>query len=467
MNVVSINGAGPPAAGFQLPIVDVVKWIGAQPPDREFLVDGWLARGTAALLVGEDGVGKSLMAQQLATCIATGRSFLGLDVVQAAALYITCEDDENELWRRQRAINQMIGVPVDAGPVILSSLVGYMGVELGYYDQRDTFQLSPVAQGIVTAAKDRRAGLIVLDNLAHLFPGNENVRRDVAVFCAALERIAIDANATVLMLAHPSKGGAEYSGSTGWSAHVRQRWFLERPDPNEGGSDRDTRILRKSKANYSVAGTEVECRWQDWAFIAPDTTRVGLYAGIQESAQAGVENEAFLRCLDAATERKRAVSHNQGVNYAPNIFARMPEGRGFKQEAFARAMERLLHLRKIEIDADLWQRSNRVWKRGIRRTDPAPSRAHQAAHTSAPSRPEQTSKHVENREESSAPTRTDPLHQAAAPSRCTDPHQPPSQVIENTCTDLHAPTPLYTTYISGAAAPAAPDDDDIDWGEPL
>lgn len=270
MNVVPFSGGRGPSDTTRLPIVDTATWIGRNPPERRFIVDGWLARGTAALLVGEDGIGKSLLAQQLATCVAAGRPFLGMPVERAAAIYITCEDDADELWRRQRGINAALSLPADCAPAMLSSLVGQMDVDLSALTPAGAIGPSPLARAIVDVAKEYRAGLIILDNLAHLFSGNENVRRDVAVFCSLLERMAIDADATVLLLGHPSKGGAEYSGSTGWSAHVRQRWFLERPEAGSMGVDRDARVLRKSKANYSASGTEVAFRWHEWAFVTED-----------------------------------------------------------------------------------------------------------------------------------------------------------------------------------------------------
>lgn len=437
MTVHPISQSPPHASGnWSVPLVDATRWFEAEPPPRRFVVDGWLARGTGALLVGEDGVGKSLVAQQLATCVATGRPFLGLEVTQSAALYLTCEDDEDELWRRQRAINRTLGLPVNAAPAMLSSLVGWTGVELGHYDTNDKFQLSPIANGIVACAKERSAGLIILDNLAHLFPGNENVRRDVATFCAAMERMAIDADATVLLLAHPSKSGAEYSGSTGWSAHVRQRWYMER-----GDLDHDSRVLRKSKANYAASGVEVRCRWIDWAFVSEADLPPHVIAQLADTAQAAAENEAFLQCLAAATDRKRAVSHNPGVNYAPAVFRAMPEGKGFKEEAFKAALERLLAIGKIELDQPVWKRENRAWKYGIRASESAPTPSAKSLKTLAPT---------------------------PAPTPRTDPHTRPAQVLDFPCTEPHAPTPLYTTYIEGAAHEAAApshNPDEIDCGD--
>jgi hypothetical protein len=50
----------------------------------------------------------------------------------------------------------------------------------------------------------------------------------------------------------------------------------------------------------------------------------------------------------------------------------MTEAKGVKIEGFKAAMERLLHIGKIELDVDLWPGTNRHSKRGIRATDGQP-----------------------------------------------------------------------------------------------
>ncbi|MGN5375922.1 AAA family ATPase [Sphingomonas hankookensis] len=98
-----------PSAG-PLDLDDVADWHGIEVAPREWLADEWLPIGEAALLTGAGAVGKSLAAQQLATCIAAGKPFLGVEVQHAPALYITCEDPRDELQRRQVAIAAAIGV---------------------------------------------------------------------------------------------------------------------------------------------------------------------------------------------------------------------------------------------------------------------------------------------------------------------------------------------------------------------
>lgn len=347
-----------PIGGWVLPVVDATRWIGTEPPDRRFVIDQWLVRGTGALLVGEDGIGKSLLGQQLATCVAAGKSFLGLTVIQAPALYVTCEDDESELWRRQRTINAALGVPIDAAPATLSSLTGYTGVELGVRDQMGRLELSYVGKGIIERAKQHGAALIVLDNLARLFDGNENDRHDVAEFCALLERMAIETDATVLLVAHPSKSGAEYSGSTGWSAHVRQRLWFARQEDESGVSDRDARVLRKSKSNYAESGTEIALRWHRWAFVRdadiPSDTRAEMAA----TARAASDNAIFLTCLRERLEQHRHVSATPSPNYAPTQFDRMVASQKIGKARLVAAMERLFAMGRIET-AFLWRDSGK------------------------------------------------------------------------------------------------------------
>lgn len=418
-------GAASETPPWQLPIIDATKWIGRQPPDRHFIVDQWLATGSACVFVGEDGVGKSLLGHQLITCCTTGKPFLGMAVKQCPALYVTCEDDVDELWRRQRAINQALGVPIDAVAARLSSLRGMINVALGVFDPEGNFVPSPVYEAIAEAARAYPGSVIVLDNLAHFFPGNENVRREVAAFCSALDSLAANNDATVVMIGHPSKGGAEYSGSTGWSAHVRQRWFMERPE----GGDRDARVLRKSKANYAESGTEIAFRWHDWAFVRDEDLPDDVRSEIASVAAANAENEAFMRCLVAAADNRRAVSHNPGTNYFGTVFPKMTEGKSHRREAYERAFERLLHIGAIELDAPLWQDTHRHWKQGIRALEKCGN--------------------------------------PPAVTPCGDLREPHSQVIENAMRETRAATPLYTTYKGGAPEGPPPVMTDSDWDRAL
>lgn len=364
--------ASPGTPAWQLPIIDTAAWIGKEPPPRRWIVRHWLARATGGAMFGEDGVGKSLLGQQLATCVAAGKPFLGLEVTQAGALYLTCEDDPLSLWQRQRAINRALGLPADAAPAMLSSLVGYLATELGDYDETGSFVPGPMFHAIEHRAKSINAGLIALDNIAHLFPGNEIVRRQVVAFLAAVDQLAQRCDAAVLLLGHPAKvAGSEYSGNAGWSAHVRQRWFMDWGGRETG--DTDARILKKAKANLSKRGEEIAFRWHEWAFVMDDDLPDDTRAEIAKVAQAGADNALFLACLAERTRQERATSELVSSTYAPKVFATMAESKGIGKDRLAAAMDRLFRLGTVERGLLPFTR-DRHSVHGLRLTEPESAR---------------------------------------------------------------------------------------------
>jgi len=376
-DIVAEQEAGPELPGG----VDPHDWEGKRAPHRQFIIPGWIVRGAAGLLSGQEGVGKSLIAQQMATCAALGIPFLGMEIARVNAMYVTCEDPLDELWRRQESINAALGCTMSdlQGRLRVHSLVGELGNELATFDSSGKMTPSIRYNQLVASSLQFGAQLTILDNAAHMFAGNENARHDVAAFLGLIERYSITINGAAILLAHPNKAyaqgakqGNEYSGSTGWSAHVRNRLFIDYAPPPESGAaaDPDERILRKSKANYGKKGEEVTFRWHEWAFVGlneiPDTKA----REIAEAAQAGIENERFLECLDKATDERRTVSvRNAAPNYAPRVFAKMTVARKMSVASFERALERLLHLGMIAGEGQVFKRDNRSWALGIVRSE--------------------------------------------------------------------------------------------------
>ena len=68
---------------------------------------------------------------------------------------------------------------------------------------------------------DGKPALVVLDTLADLYSGDENVRSQARQFIGFLRRLAIRHRCAVLLLAHPSlsgmASGSGNSGSTAWN----------------------------------------------------------------------------------------------------------------------------------------------------------------------------------------------------------------------------------------------------------
>jgi hypothetical protein len=259
-------GAAPSSPAAETPGTDrhPLDWAvleGQTVPERAWAIEHWLPMSAVTLLSGAPGSGKSLVAQALASSLALQREYLDYPPAPRRVLMWACEDDPAELWRRQVAIAKWLNVSLKdfAGRFFLESFDSREVALASLIDQ----QLIPTPALIELRAQigDYKADVVVLDNLARLYAGNENDRHQVTSFIAMLNSVATPTGAAVLLLGHPSKqSGSEYSGSTAWEAAVRARLYLGRHLPDEKPKDEDAseapdqeeiRYLCRRKANYS------------------------------------------------------------------------------------------------------------------------------------------------------------------------------------------------------------------------
>jgi hypothetical protein len=228
----------------------------APPPARVWAIDHWLGMGHVTLLAGAGGTGKTSVAQAMGSCLSLGRDYLDSVIAPRRVLMWACEDDAHELHRRQLAIAQKIGVGLaEFEHLFLHSYDGEQVELAGLADGR--LVPGPMLAELVEQIGDYKADIVILDNIARLYGGNENDRHQVTSFMALLTGAARPTNAAVLLLGHPGKAlGSEYSGSTAWEGAARARLYLGRdlPDKEPGveeGIDDGVRYLCRRKANYS------------------------------------------------------------------------------------------------------------------------------------------------------------------------------------------------------------------------
>jgi RecA-family ATPase len=314
-----------------------------QPQPKAFTIPNFAPAGELTLFTGAGSAGKSLFAQQVCTAMAAGVPTLGLTMEKAPAIYLTCEDDAAQLHWRQDHICRALGLTMAslAGSLHIATLRGEIDNALAI-EGPDGFQPTPAYHRLTRLVRSTGAKLVALDNVAHLFTGNENDRGEVTRFANLLNRLAGETGAAILLIGHPNKAGDSYSGSTAWPNAVRSHIFLQHCEAT------DVRTLTAGKANYGRKGEEIRFAWTDWAFtleadLPPDTA-----ARLAETARAQFANEAFLSCL-RARGAGREVGPNLATNYAPARFAEMPEAKGLAKVELAKAMERLLHLGVIEV----------------------------------------------------------------------------------------------------------------------
>jgi len=331
--------------------------------------------GDATLLYGDGGTGKSLVALQLAVASATGTNWLSQSTRAGSVLYLSAEDDEDELHRRLNDVTRAAGVRFpDLHDFTLRSLAGEDAL-LGTFPNR-TGKL--VATGLFREIEAEEfitePKLIVLDTLNDLFGGDENDKAQARQFIQLVRGLALRIGSAVVLLARPSKSGMAAgggdSGSVAWSNSVRSRLYLTRDKHGDYEPDPDVRVLTTMKANYGPKGGELRVRWTKGAFEP-----VGANAASGEDITAKTER-VFLKLLKVYNANGQRVNKNGGPNYAPTVFAQDADAEGVRKEAFAKAMKDLLTAKKIETGTERVSGRNRHYLVEVSQTQadtPAPA----------------------------------------------------------------------------------------------
>ena len=201
----------------RLKTIDPLGFQGKPTPARKWIVPGWIPQGAVTILGGDGGIGKTLVEMQLTTSCATGKPWLGQPAMACRVLSVFCEDDADELQRRQDAINRHYGVEFgDLENMQWVSRVGDDAIMMRFeYDKGEPTEFF---QQVHDTAQDFGAQLIVLDALHDVFGGNENARSQARQFINLLRSLAMDCDGAVVLTAHPSltglSSGTGLSGST-------------------------------------------------------------------------------------------------------------------------------------------------------------------------------------------------------------------------------------------------------------
>jgi RecA-family ATPase len=337
-------------------------------PERQWALDHWVPMRHVTLLAGAGGVGKSLVAQAMGSCLALRREYIDWPPQQRRVLAWFCEDDRDELWRRQLPIAKLLDVPLSAFGDFTALSYDGQDVELaGITEQR----LSPSSMLIELREQigDYKADVVFLDNIARLFGGNENDRHQVTTFIAWLTRAAQPTGAAIVLLGHPGKAqGSEYSGSTAWEGAVRARLFLGRtlPDADQDHADEPTeddgvRYLCRRKANYSPRDWR-RLTFRDGVLVpdaTPETNRRNGGVSIEYSRD--VVGRAVRKLADMS---QWGVAGKNSPNFLPKLARTYKLLENITERDFTQAM-RAMEKEGALVKAKVGQYGNRNKREGL------------------------------------------------------------------------------------------------------
>lgn len=326
-----------------LPVLSPTAWQGQPVPRREWFLEGLIPQRQVTILAGDGGVGKSLLALQIAAASALGCETIGLQPLAGRVLYLGAEDEDTEFHRRLADI-------VHAHHRQLSDLDDMRLVPMA---DRDALLASPDRSGnmqptanwlkLVAMLEEFRPGLLVLDTSADLFGGDEIKRTQVRQFIAMLRKQAIALDIAIVLLSHPSvqgmQSGSGSSGSTAWNNSVRSRLYM-----TEATDDSDMRLLTTKKANYGKKGGETKLRWSEGVFVLDDGAPSAATGLINKKAET-----VFLSVLSKLLRQGQRLSPNPCATYAPKVISAHPDADGMDRKTLAAAQQRLLDRGVVKI----------------------------------------------------------------------------------------------------------------------
>lgn len=327
-----------------LVLVDPRMFSNIKVPARRWLIKGWMPWGQVTVLYGPGGDGKTLLAQHLMSSVATGLPWLGMSVERVPALGLFCEDDDDELHRRQADINRHLGIDFDnLRDLRWISRVGEDNAIMRFKSGGGAGTPQAILSQLRAAALAVQARFLVIDGASHTFAGNEIIRGQVTEYISSLRTLAQEIDGCVLLLAHPSAAGMASGrgdgGSTGWSNAVRSRWYLSRPKTATGApADPDARVLQNMKSNYSALADDINMVWRDGVFVLPEqiASRQGALAAVNKSNRC---ESAFIEALVRLGHQGIAVSAKRGGSaYAPKVLAKLPALAGWGRVDLEKAM---------------------------------------------------------------------------------------------------------------------------------
>lgn len=323
--------------------LDWPRLAGLEPPPRKWAIQGWIGYGHTTLLVGSGGIGKTLIAQQIGSALALGKQFIEQIERPQRVLMWACEDDHDELWRRQINIAHYFQAGLEEFQDNFRLVPRHGQQNALCVTDFGKLAFTPLIAELTAQANDFEAEVVVLDNVAQLYGAGENDRYAVTAFLNNLSG-ALEGRA-ILLLAHPSRSaGSEFSGSGAWENVARTRLYLgaklpDEPADPEREPNADERYLCRRKANYSNKD------WRRFTYqagaLVPEAidNAGGLIGHLREQAADRIILEAIpkLRAMGVyGSEGQRS------PQYLPRLILDYKLGNGQSKSDLASAMRKLM-----------------------------------------------------------------------------------------------------------------------------
>ena len=223
---------GPITPLFDLAQATISNYLTNRPPRRRWVLDEFLPLGIVGAIVSPGGSGKSQFLMQLAYSVATGVQLAGHWTVSepGTVLMLCAEDGDDEVHRRVHRIHEQLGGSLTAAQktnlvdrLFIRSVVGEDVLMTRVAANNEAVKTVLVDRLALTVKQVEDLKVIIVDPASRFRGGDENSNPHATRFVQALEALAMQTGATVLIAHHTNKaasygGGVSQHSSRGASA---------------------------------------------------------------------------------------------------------------------------------------------------------------------------------------------------------------------------------------------------------
>jgi RecA-family ATPase len=345
-----------------------IDWprLAGEPPPRVSFIPEWLGPWPT-LFSGAGGKGKTTVAQAIATTLVTNRTYLEApSILDLRALIWNCEDDHNEIWRKQAAINSHFGLSM-ADLEDRLYIVPRLGLENTMFQlSMGTPQFTPAFYQLREQVNDLGIDVLILDNINQIY-GGLNDQHQVTQFVNAFAGLVRGRPFAPILVGHIARAeGSEFSGPAAWENAVRMRWYLGSALPDQkldddDAADPDVVYLAKRKANYTNKDFR-RLRFKNGLFVSEQPEGgVQLSLAMRTESADAVVLSAFPKLIAAGMQPSDKA---QSSDFLPKRIIALGHHQDHTKAELTKAMNRLMgsgRLRRIEIG----KYSNRTPRYGL------------------------------------------------------------------------------------------------------
>lgn len=262
------------------------------PKPIEWAFPQYIEKGVVTFLSGPGGTNKSRLAIQFGCSIAAGAMMWGLTPQRAPFVYLSSEDDEDEVVRRAQAIKARLNLPDELPDARYWDLRGKES-RLAVVEEGGGFTLQPFYSELRTrllaisghkfVAVDSCYDFVSFKGKAKIDEGSVN-----AFIKLVLGQLCVETDSTFLVLWHPSQSGQEREDASGWSV----AWVNSpraRLSISQDKDDPDAYTLKVVKLNHGPKGQEIKLYWDSGALMH-----------VQSTSRPDIEVKIRRTCIDLA-----------------------------------------------------------------------------------------------------------------------------------------------------------------------